>query len=345
MQRSRRRARGFTLIELLVVIAIIAVLIGLLLPAIQKVREAATRTECSNNMKQMGLALHNFETAYSWFPPAAVVPLRSKSSGGYYYYTSSGVPGITVNTTTNSARSSWVCFILPYIEQGALAQKYNLNLPYYAPANQQVTTTQLKLMYCPGGSGTPRTDSYIQVGSPPTYPYAGVPFACGDYGAVAGDYFNDMGYAFLYDVGNYLGNGLYGWGPPTQNSSGLAVNKVTPITSITDGTSNTVLIGECTGRSKGWVLDTPTGGSWGGRWSDPMSCISPNGSTFDGTYPYGGPCTMNCTNTDNFYSFHTGGCNFLFADGSVHFIGQSITWGPLAALLTRNMGEVVNYNY
>jgi prepilin-type N-terminal cleavage/methylation domain-containing protein/prepilin-type processing-associated H-X9-DG protein len=339
MQRSRRRASGFTLIELLVVIAIIAVLIGLLLPAIQKVREAAARSECSNNMKQMGLALLNFESTYGYLPPAAIIPATG------YYTSTSGVPGITF--TSNTPFSSWICFVLPYIEQGNVAKMYDLNQPCVAPANQPASTTQLKLFQCPATGGAPRTEPYIQFYGPNGY-YGnqGVPYACSDYGAVAGDYSEYIGYPFLFDVSNYLNNGVYGWGPPTQNSAALAVNSVRPILGITDGTSNTIVVGESAGRPQLWLLDTPSGNNnWGGQWASPRSCISPNGSLFDGTSPYGGPCTMNCTNVYNFYSFHTAGCNFLFVDGSVHFISQTITWGPLAGLLTANMGEVVNYNY
>jgi prepilin-type N-terminal cleavage/methylation domain-containing protein/prepilin-type processing-associated H-X9-DG protein len=322
MNVAHRDRRGFTLIELLVVIAIIGVLIGLLLPAVQKVREAANRMKCANNLKQMGLALLNFESTYNYLPPSGVT-----------------LPGLVPQAPAGSnPSSSFVPFILPYIEQDALARNYNIQLPWYDPSNKATSLAQLTMFHCPSVPNTDRTDNYVGGGLPIT-PYG----ACSDYGAISGGNGpSEPAYYFLWLPSV---NGLtdsYGWNE-VQTLSALVTNRTTPLSFITDGTSNTAMVTECGARTITYKAGQEDAGQYiiGGAWARPENMISPVSSLFDGT-PFSGSCTMNCTNVYNIYSFHSGGCNFLFVDGSVHFISQSIAWQQLGRLLTANHGDLVS---
>src|SRR5262245_25613336 len=143
---SRTRRRGFTLIELLVVIAIIGVLIGLLLPAVQKVREAAARSQCANNLKQLGLALHSYEGVNKRFPPA-YLRTSGRQSGKAYGIS---YPDENWNGLTGWA---WGTLILPHVEQGNLYRSLNLNLPCWATENAPFVRTKLPVFLCPSATG------------------------------------------------------------------------------------------------------------------------------------------------------------------------------------------------
>jgi prepilin-type N-terminal cleavage/methylation domain-containing protein/prepilin-type processing-associated H-X9-DG protein len=293
--------RGMTLIELLVVIAIIAVLIALLVPAVQKVREAASRLACSNNLKQLGLGLHSFHDRRGKFPPGQVQGPYAEA--GIYWKVNHG----------------WAVFILPDIEQKSLLNYYHWDRKLADPTNQTVVATPLPLFQCPS---TPQSERYMT-----TWPfdYPGGKAACGDY-------------APTWGVDPSL---------TTGDSSGVLVpNYMTRIGQITDGTSNTILLTEDTGRPALWQANTMVPSAppvQGGPWAGFVTGITVMGSTPDGA-SRPGPCAMNCTNDHEVYSFHPGGANAVFADGHVQFLPASISVRVLAGFVTRAGGESVCAN-
>ena len=313
--RLTTRRCGFTLIELLVVIAIVAILLGLLLPAVQKVREAAARAKCQNNLKQLGLALHHHHDAHGTFPPAFV------NKGPY-------------GTTGFSFTHGWAAFVLPYIEQQQLHNLYRWDFPLYAVENQPVVSRHLKIFQCPT---TPEQDRYITFGP---FQLFGTKGACGDYTVTLGV---DAGLAqlgWVDQVGDYRG-ALTHVPTPTLTASPIATP--TRFADITDGTSNTILLAEDSGRPRRWLArqSGPDQVLDGGAWNHFKGGIILQGKTADGTSNLG-TCPMNCTNAGEVYSFHTGGANAVFADGSVHFLREGMSIRVLARLVTRAGGEVVS---
>ena len=311
MNKTKRPA--FTLIELLVVIAIIAILIGLLLPAVQKVREAAARMSCSNNLKQIGLGLHNFHSTYGYFPPGA---LRSPASGAMTPICQ------RYGVTANGVNHSWAIFILPYLEQDALSKRYDLNSNWAAPANQAVRETQLSVMLCPSTPGGKSRFYEKTVNS------VLIRTAAGDYGP-------DNGYSSALEGAGYVDVGI--------NRSGiLQVNQSWSIPELLDGASNTLMISEDAGRPDRWQagkLITPQGQLDGG-WADDGCEYITHGYSADGT-SNPGPCHTNCTNNNEVYSFHTGGAMHVMGDGSVRFIPANMDIRLFVKLLTRAGDDIV----
>ncbi|MFO0938689.1 MAG: DUF1559 domain-containing protein [Gemmataceae bacterium] len=332
MRHSNRG--GFTLIELLVVIAIIAILIGLLLPAVQKVRDAAARLKCQNNLKQIGLALHSYESANQFFPPG--------------YVDGNTNPNVTPDGDLGPGWG-WASYLLPHLEQGNLFNQINFKQPIGTGVNAQVSQQNLTIFQCP-------SDPYQQL--VPVYdsnfstPVATVAHA---------NYVGCTGWLECFNgaTGNItVGNGDDGlagvYGP-----GGRGVfwrNSRTRITDVTDGMSNTIFAGE---RSGNHSPATWTGAVPGGRCPAWMAVTSPSpyspppGPAYDNA-DFGEAFVLaHCNAThlpnadfpiydpDTFYSFHTGGCNFLLGDGSVRFISSGINPATYQALSTIAGGEVL----
>jgi prepilin-type N-terminal cleavage/methylation domain-containing protein/prepilin-type processing-associated H-X9-DG protein len=308
---------GFTLIELLVVIAIFAILIGLLLPAVQKVRSAAARLKCANNLKQLGLACHNYHGEYGKFPPGAVGPL-SPAFPQYLQLKHHGLGS----------------YLLPYVEQSALARQYNWDASWFAPPNQPVVNSQLPVWQCPSAEANRVQDgSLLTIAPPPEIPFNGTA-ACGDYAGMGAVDAGLAGARVIDPPG----------GPKDERGhyeGVFPINAARSVTDIHDGASNTILIAECAGRPQLWrgrqsVPDLVlSGGPWASR-----NLLWCRGSTSDGA-AFFGTCAVNCTNNREVYSFHTGGANVAFADGSVHFLKTEIDIRVFAGLVTRAGGEVV----
>jgi prepilin-type N-terminal cleavage/methylation domain-containing protein/prepilin-type processing-associated H-X9-DG protein len=323
--------RAFTLIELLVVIAIIGVLVGLLLPAVQKAREAAARMKCANNLKQIGLALHSYHDAQNFFPP------------GY----------IDGNTDPNSTPDNdvgpgwgWASFILPHVEQDALYRQINFKLGVGVGSNAAPSQQPLTIYQCP-------SDPYQQNFT--VWPTS-VVVAHGNYVGCNGweECFNGAGgnpQAGSGTDGDQGGFGQAGVGLFYRNSHLNMAN-------VIDGTSNTIFVGE---RSGNHSPTTWTGAVTGGRCPAWMATQPPTtpytpppGPAYDNAdfdealiLAHGNSTHLPSSDfpifdPDTFYSTHPGpGANFLFGDGSVHFVSANIDGAVYTGLCTIAGGETV----
>lgn len=331
--RRRSTRTAFTLIELLVVIAIIAVLIGLLLPAVQKVRDSAARLTCSNNLKQIGLALHNHEGVYNSFPAGFVSRVTGTWSG-------SGNEGLA------EAGPGWSLFaaLLPYMEQENLHRQIRLHLPITDPVNAAARSTVVKPYVCPADTAGRLVTVWMgpaNGGNPmPANPGPITDLAvCSYVGCLGGgDPAQTNSYSAMYEQQPF--NGMFHRNIPVR------------IADITDGTSNTIGIGERLSRfsPNGWAGVIPgaatvfspeeaarRGQAVGVTARPPITQVSvhvrsgaPNSST-------GSP--------GGFASPHTGGCLFLNMDGSTRLIANTVSLPMFRSLAARNDGNVINGNY
>jgi prepilin-type N-terminal cleavage/methylation domain-containing protein len=319
MTRPTARSRaGFTLIELLVVIAIIGVLIGLLLPAVQKVRESANRMSCSNNLKQIGLAIHNYHDTYKMLPPSRLGA-----------------------DTTAPGFASWFVLIMPFMEQGNLYSQWDVTKTYYVQ-QPAARTTAIKAFYCPTRRSPPMLSTQYDIpsnGVPDTQNYPG---ALGDYAGNGGQFVDA-----IVDRPSCRGPLCYSANPQVNNGQLVSSPSLNSIMSISDGTSNTLLAGEKHVPQVYFGYSGPV----------PSIPGQPNGdgAIYNGDYPrsfirIGGNPSFNLGQGPNdtsgpyhckFGSYHPGVCQFVVADGHVTSVSNSIDMNTLQSLCVINDGNTV----
>ncbi len=302
MSSQRHKTRGFTLVELLVVIAIIGILIALLLPAVQAAREAARRSQCSNNLKQHGLGLHNYHDTFQTLPP-----------GGMWH---------RPNTAGRGGNSlSWCTFVLPFIEQGPLHDKIDFGAHVWT-TNQAISDTKVAALLCPScpvelGGGTNFTLHYYGVQGP-----KGV------------NPLNGQAYSLL-DTGGWAGHGGYARSggmpsPGPDPADGATLGGPCKLRDLQDGTSNTFLVGEISWKDancyRPWVRGTSTN----------TAASSKNINYGINVQRY----TSGNFNDVSFGSDHPGGCQFVMGDGAVKFVSETVDFDVYRATASRDGGEV-----
>lgn len=305
----KRHRKGFTLIELLVVITIIAVLIGLLLPAIQMARQAAARIQCVNNLKQIGLASFNYESRHRAFPPGY--------AGPPFWDWSMDIPEHNFNS-----------FILVDLELTSMYERMDFNQDWDQGPNRAEARVSIPVFICPSAPNEQR-----RRGLKNNY----------DYGYT--DYATNL--AIDEDIHNHLvaGGFINQRGAPDRIDGMMrwVGERVTPAF-VRDGLSNTFMLFEAGGRPQYYIdgqlqpgLITSSGGAWG----DPWTYFTIGPAPF--WIPDFNNCghIINCSSWEEVYSFHTGGANFLYGDGSVTFHSETMDANVFVSLFTANQGDLM----
>jgi len=337
---SLSRRPAFTLVELLVVIAIIGVLVALLLPAVQAARAAAARTKCANNLRQIGLAVHNFESTYKSLPPGVVNTTSTVENRDLEQFIKATA---TPPTTFAYSRHGFLSIILPYLEQANVLQAtsggFNYRLDWNEGTNRAVSSIRLPVYECPWASGP-------HVVNPNPYIPGFFP-ATSDYWPVSRGNNN---------IAVWTALGLTFPGPDGVNGV-LTVNRLTRFAEITDGLSNTLLVGESGNRHEGWSLnkryaDAAGLGFLGGAWASetnnivcagtraPITAgVQPLGKVSTAAHVQAGTVPINGWNQGELYSYHAGICNVALGDGSVRNLSANISLRALQKLAARGDGQ------
>jgi len=314
-----QRTTGFTLVELLVVIAIIGVLVGLLLPAVQSAREAARRSSCQNNVRQLGLGVLNYESAKKEYPYCLGKESTAPAGGGPPY------------NQSNRGRS-WIAAALPYMEEQALYDQIIFDAPVNDPANLVAYGTAIKTLICPSDDNPGTRNGVANIGNHPT---AGQQWGMTNYKGVAGGNWGWGDHGGVTQGGRWSGNanGLdRGNGVICRNSDNQPGN-ISRIASLSDGTSKTLVMGEAI---PDWCSHT----SWFFFNHSTATCGIPM------NYRKGQVDLVGARNdwgrNYSFFSKHPGGCNFGMGDGSTQFLNESIDLTVYRQLATISGGEAVS---
>jgi prepilin-type N-terminal cleavage/methylation domain-containing protein/prepilin-type processing-associated H-X9-DG protein len=325
---------GFTLVELLVVIAIVGILIALLLPAIQAARESARSSQCKNNVRQIGIALQNFESGRGVFPPGYVSQPENPAMG-------------PVDPDFNDAGPGWgwLTFLLPYVEQVSLYKSLDMTRTAWDPANAVAVQSTMDTYRCPSDNfgQNPNQTPTMNVTDTGQQPM-GVVFG-------RSNYVSSVGSSTLW----------CSWPVTIQPNGAMYRNSMTRVADVTDGLSNTVFAGERSSNiaDSVWPGIVPLSGHFAYL---PFASIGSGGfnTNYDGPGAYvgahGGPCPYEDPvvihppnspygHSDQMESTHPGGVNILLGDGSVHFYADSHALSTWVALVSRNGGEAINEEY
>jgi len=308
--------RGFTLIELLVVIAIISLLVSLMLPAVQQVRESARNTQCKNNLKQIGLGFHNFVSSYNGRIPSNSTLFRNPSAVTWPYY------GLT------NPYGSWSTEILPYLENSALFVQYDPTKDWWDNTgnNSSVASFKNPMYLCPSG---PNNNRVMITKNAAGYTFNARP---ADYVGVGG----------MYDTAP--GQAYYHRGVLQAKES----DQPTRLADVADGLSNTVFVVEIADKPNLWragKLITNNANTLytcaacvNGQWASP-NWNDLRGYSYDGVTAFG-PCAVNCANGASVYGFHPGGANVLMGDGSVRMLAAGFSRDLMVKLVSIAQGEI-----